>query len=190
MLWMPKLSTFSAMRMLTNVNPFVFMLQANLEWGFMRGRQDQGFQVSGVSRFVWYVASRLLCLVIGVDAFLVKFRATARYMNSHDVDIESMARVLVFLFQLMGITNLGRFSKKRLEIFIFGGVDGKVSNEEKGLQYFWNAMLAKRLFKKFSALKSAAILLSFDDFDFQRLLLTSTSEVNKLANSDVGDAKV
>merc|ERR1712134_208023 len=71
--------------------------------------------------FVVYLLAVPFLLVIGFDAFLVKYRMASAYIEEDSVTFMSLLGAFVFLFQMLGVVNLNMFIKDRLFIFIFGG---------------------------------------------------------------------
>merc|ERR1712182_195584 len=126
-------------------------------------------------RAVWpmvkYVCGVMVCFVIGLDAFLVKYRMAVHFIDTSDLDLGGLVHTFIFLFQILGIINLTWFSRERLCIFIFGGEDGNVEPEEKLRWDLWNAILAKAIYKRFGPGRGTVVMLGFDDYDFQSLVL-------------------
>merc|ERR1712228_951264 len=85
--------------------------------------------------------------------------------------------------------NLNWFVRERLFIFIFGGQDGNLDNEEAARADVWNALIAKRIYAHFGFWRFLVVMLGFDDYDFQMLVL-EVDEENKLARKRVGYLKI
>merc|ERR1712217_362566 len=86
-------------------------------------------------------------------------------------DYDSLLVIGIFLFQMLNVVNLNWFVRERLFIFIFGGQDGNLDNEEAARADVWNALIAKRIYAHFGFWKFLVVMLGFDDYDFQMLVL-------------------
>merc|ERR1712113_379071 len=120
---------------------------------------------------VSYVATRIAALVLGFDAFLVKLRMVTSYADRESLEYDSLLVVVIFLFQMLNVVNLNWFVRERLFIFIFGGQDGNLDYEEAARADVWNALIAKRIYDHFGFWKFLVVMLGFDDYDFQTLVL-------------------
>merc|ERR1712187_806141 len=87
------------------------------------------------------------------------------------MDSACLLGAVVFLFQILGVVNLNFFVRLRLFIFIFGGEDGNFDIDEKARTDVWNAMLARKIYQEHGPIKGTIIMLGFDDYDFQLLVL-------------------
>lgn len=164
----PQVSTFSAMRLLHFVTPSVIIADVIKFWQYSRTRW-RGRPGLVICKWLQFLVTRLLCLVIGFDAYLLKLQiAQASFV---DRDGRKLMDLCVFLFQVMGIVQLDLFMRKRLFIFIFGGEDGIMNHREKARKDVWNAMLARAIWREHTCGHFFAIMLTFSDFDFQRLVL-------------------
>jgi len=169
--YLPLFGTFSSMKLLHFVSPRVMLTEFFLEVSFARQRFRSGQQMRAVWKLAAFAAFRGFCLMVGFDAFLVKFRVTSNVINSTDLSYGHVLVGAVFMFQVLGIVNLAFFVRKRLFVFIFGGEDGVMSTEEKAKEYLWNALLARRLFQTYPMCQYFIIMLSLDDYDIQMLML-------------------
>lgn len=169
--WMPLFSTFSSMKLLHFVSPRVLFTELCLETVFLWERISHGYYFRAMWKISWFVLLRVLCLLVGFDAFLVKLRLTARFVEVKGFRLWFCIMGGVFMFQVLNIVNLSSYARKRLFVFIFGGEDGVVSTHEKAKEMTWNAMLAKRLREAFPLGEYLVIMLSLDDYDFQMLTL-------------------
>lgn len=175
---MPNLASFSAMRLLYYVTPSVIGTEAYVvgylviqSWGVSKDALDR---LKSIYPIVIYLLKLLLCVCIGFDAFLVKFRMAEQYINGkkdEDMDSACLLGAVVFLFQILGVVNLNFFVRLRLFIFIFGGEDGNFDIDEKARTDVWNAMLARKIYQEHGPIKGTIIMLGFDDYDFQLLVL-------------------
>merc|ERR1712086_773717 len=96
-----------------------------------------------------YIATRVAALIIGFDAFLVKLRMVARFADAKVVHTDALLAIAIFLFQMLNVVNLNWFVRERLFIFIFGGQDGNLCNDEAARADVWNALIAKRIYVHF-----------------------------------------
>merc|ERR1712196_515351 len=83
----------------------------------------------------------------------------------------------VFLFQLLGVVNLRSFVKERLFLFIFAGEEGNLDSNEKSRWEIWLCILCKRIVEEFGFFKGFVVMLAFDDYDFQKLVLDDAKKV-------------
>jgi len=125
---LPELSTCSAMRMLRYVNPQVFLLDLSNELTGVVERKGSQFCVP----LLWFLLRRLVALIVGFDAFVVKFSAAA--------DAGSLFNAFAFLNQMLGVVQIARLSRRRLIVYIFGGMDVFMNQREELLQHTWHAM--------------------------------------------------
>lgn len=186
LLWsdIPQLSSFSAMKLLYYVTPTVVGSEAYVEVFLMReslGKATTLFdRIEAVWPMVTYLTKLMLCLVVGFDAFLVKYRMAAAYIDREQFDFQCAFSAFIFLFQILGVVNLNWFVRERLFIFIFGGEDGNLEQGEKARWDVWNALIAREIYRKFSFVKATIVMLSFDDYDFQMLVLDDNGKGDKM----------
>merc|ERR1712232_787801 len=123
-------------------------------------------------RTLAYLTWHYICLLVGTNAFLVKFRHTAlEYIIKQEMGFTDLLATVAFLFQVLAVVNLSIIVKSRLFFFIFGGEDCVISSRDKGKELLWNALLVKRVWDVHGLMRFCIIMLSFDDMDMQRLLL-------------------
>mmetsp|Transcript_27911 Transcript_27911/g.65573 ORF Transcript_27911/g.65573 Transcript_27911/m.65573 type:complete len:110 (+) Transcript_27911:882-1211(+) len=72
------------------------------------------------------------------------------------------------------------FVRERLFIFVFAGEDSQMEPKEIARKEIWNSLLAMKIFERFGLWRSIAIMLSFDDTDFQRLVLNEKAKDGQL----------
>jgi hypothetical protein len=82
-----------------------------------------------------------------------------------------MFRAVIFVFQILGVVNIMLFTRERLHIFIFASKDGKMDNSQRGLEQVWKARMAKEIFRIHGMFKGTIVMLGFDDYDFQQVVL-------------------
>lgn len=177
---LPQLASFSAMKLLYYVTPSVVGTEAYVV-AFLVGQQvarvdDMDSQwMLAYGKAVWplvsYFITRTLCLIIGFDAFLVKFRMAIPYFQANDVDYYNVLSAITLLFQLLGVVSLNWFVRQRLFIFVFGGEDGNLDVVEKARQDVWNCILTKNIYQYHGFVLGTIIMLGFDDYDLQLLFL-------------------
>eukprot|EP00927_Polykrikos_kofoidii_P062983 TRINITY_DN5779_c0_g1_i1.p1 TRINITY_DN5779_c0_g1~~TRINITY_DN5779_c0_g1_i1.p1 ORF type:complete len:488 (+),score=101.38 TRINITY_DN5779_c0_g1_i1:84-1547(+) len=181
---LPQLSSFSAMRLLYYVTPSVVGTQAYVCAFFvsqhLEEAQNMKDRIRAVLPLFRYVLQTFFYLVVGFDAFLVKYRMAADYIEREEFNFASALGAFIFLFQILGVVNLSWFVRERLFIFIFGGEDGNVDREEKARWDCWNALMAKKIYDHFGFFKGSIVLLGFDDYDFQMLVLDDDQKDNKM----------
>uniref|UniRef100_A0A7S0F8S2 Uncharacterized protein n=1 Tax=Pyrodinium bahamense TaxID=73915 RepID=A0A7S0F8S2_9DINO len=158
-LLIPDLYTYSAMRLLHYVSPQVLMAEIS--------KQTSDPSTKEILKFVF---SRVVFFITGFDAFMLKCSESKRFMEE-GLTPREMLDGIIFLKQVLGIVQLGMFVRDRLFLFIFAGEDGIMQRREQALQNVWNAMLVREIWRTFSLAKFVVIMLSFDDTDFQRLVL-------------------
>mmetsp|Transcript_68404 Transcript_68404/g.211932 ORF Transcript_68404/g.211932 Transcript_68404/m.211932 type:complete len:365 (-) Transcript_68404:36-1130(-) len=164
----PDMYTFSAMRLLHLVSPQV--LSADVVH----------VMNAGWKKVVTFIVTRSLCLIVGFDAFLLKCQESKHFIQDNDsFDFHTAMGGLIFLKQVLGIVQLGMFVRDRLFIFIFAGEDSNMSMRETSLKRVWNAMLVREIWRTYSTTKFVVIMLSFDDTDFQRLVLNEKDPLRR-----------
>merc|ERR1719291_1533265 len=136
-----------------------------------------------------YLATRIAALVIGFDAFVVKLRMVSGHVNAEEFHYDGVIAIAMFLFQVLNVVNLNWFVKERLFIFMFAGSDGNLDHEEAARADVWNALIAKRVYAEFGFFRFLVVMLGFDDYDFQMLVL-EVDEESKLARKKVGYLKI
>eukprot|EP00928_Gymnodinium_smaydae_P071759 TRINITY_DN55251_c0_g1_i1.p1 TRINITY_DN55251_c0_g1~~TRINITY_DN55251_c0_g1_i1.p1 ORF type:complete len:408 (+),score=91.03 TRINITY_DN55251_c0_g1_i1:30-1253(+) len=166
----PELSSYSAMRLLHFVVPGVLVqdLTQKLAPSVELWHVQKCLVLKGWLKLLLY---RCFCFVVGFDAFIVKCRAAYGYITEDKMTISVFFRSANFLMQVIGIVQLHIFIRGRLFVFMFAGEDAKMQPRELAYEHVWNAMIAREIFRKHSFLRFLVIMLSFDDKDFQRLVL-------------------
>lgn len=173
----PELTSFSAMRLLHFATPSVVIadLFIFMEYSKARGKHDGRF--TQIRLWVQFVLGKLACLVLGIDAFLFKVRIAYRNIHKQDIQWFGLLSVAMFIVQVLGIVQLSMFVRGRIFLFIFGGEDSVMEPHEQALQNVWQAMLVRRIWYTFSWHQSIAVLLTFNEDDFQKLVLNERNEV-------------
>lgn len=178
----PSLASFSSLRLLSTVNPAIFISRLNIEIAGVIARHGEFLAFP-----VWlFLFSRAVYGVLGLDAFLSKFHEAARNSEENPYSATALVGLAGFLNQMLGVVQVNRYVRWRLMVYIFGGQDGYIDPKEEVRLLAWHAMLANQIWilskeKVFSRLWFCAVMLSYSDHDFQRLTL---NENNKQVLSD------
>jgi hypothetical protein len=168
----PELSTFTAMKLLFYVDPWVVSTQTTTELHTWKQLATHGFYFKTASRVLRYLLWHAICLLVGVNAFFIKLRHTsADYVTKESMNIWDLLGCLMFIFQVLAVVNVTSIVRTRLFFFVFGGEDCTVTSREKAKEIVWNALLAKKVWETHGFLKFCIIMLSFTDYDMQHLLL-------------------
>merc|ERR1712094_163096 len=74
---------------------------------------------------------------------------------------------------MIGVVQLNRFANERLFRFIFGGVDNFIDKGEERRMCVWKAALVRRIWDEYKSKPAQllAVIITFNDMDFQRLVL-------------------
>lgn len=175
---LPNLRRFSAMRMLYFVAPGVLKYDAGIVLLHVR-QESSKYGWWRYKRLFLFILNRLICAIIGFDAFLCKYRTALQMLNSDSPFSCPRAQIVCgigFFYQILGLVDIKHLFRKRLFSFIFGGKDNKLDIDEAALIKVWNAIVAKRVYECFGCIKGTLVLLSFDDSDFQMLAIQDTEE--------------
>merc|ERR1719203_1805876 len=84
--------------------------------------------------------------------------------------------MVLFMVQLLGIVQIHIYIQQRLFLFIFGGEEAVLSKRHHAIMLTWQAMLAREMWKKTTIIRFMSFMLSFNDFDFQKVVLTDRTE--------------
>lgn len=174
--WMPDLSSFSAMKLLNDIVPAVFMAKFFEKMAFVTEAESTGRKVSKILQMVFWLVYVILAFIIGFDTFLMKLRVVAIKAGDVNASPHVIVPCMQFLIQVLGVVQLGPFVRKRLFVFIFGGEDGILQEDELELMDTWQALLARRMYRDLSLSNFMAVMLSFSDEDFQSLVLNENAE--------------
>lgn len=172
---LPDLSIFSSLRLLQYVVPQQATYDATVAF----------FYDSSPANIAFFVISRPLCLVAGFDFLLIKIRLVRQYIDVVDASIIRVAKAGIFLCQLLGVVQIGKACKIRLYRFIFGGEDGVMQDDEKVRQDVWEAMVVREFMNGYNKWHAFCLILTFNDDDFQLLLLNEGSNEGAGANAEV-----
>jgi len=182
--YVPQLSTFSAMRLLYFVTPSVAGTQGYVVFFLVKEQLVQSTtclqRLKALTPMLWFLLTRAFALLIGVDAFVIKIRIAHEYTQGEHFDASSALSLFVFLFQVLGVVNLNWFVRERLLIFIFGGEDGNVDQEEKDRWNVWKALITRKVYDIHGLFAGTVVMLGFDDYDFQMLVLDDENKHSKM----------
>jgi len=187
--YLPQLTCFSAMRLLYFVTPTVMSTQAYVIVYLVQHRYQLSQNAQEKLRATWplvkYVCLLAFALIVGLDSFLVKYRMAAQFINQESIDFHCFVGTVIFLTQVLGVVNLNWFVRERLFIFIFGGEDGNLDSDEYARISVWNAILSQKIYKEFGPFKGTIVMLGFDDYDFQSLVLDDSNKHRKMTMKSV-----
>jgi len=166
----PRLSMFSAMRLLGKVVPQ--KLSYDFNYAIFYDERPK------TRCIVELLVTRPFCLIIGLDCFLVKYRQTAHAVMHGEIEIHRLMAAIIFLNQVLGVTDLFGTIKDRLYRFVFAGEDGMMTANEKIRQEVWESFVAMTVLQdsKYSMAQKQALMLSWCDDDFQMLILDPKEE--------------
>lgn len=191
--YIPQLTCFSAMRLLYFVTPTVVSTQAYVIVYLVQHRynlaQNGWHKLRAVMPLVKYIALLAFAILVGLDSFLVKYRMAERFINQEKIDFHGFLGTVIFLTQVLGVVNLNWFVRERLFIFIFGGEDGNLDSDENARIAVWNAILAKKIYTEFGPLRGTIVMLGFDDYDFQSLVLDDANKKDKMRGKSMRSTK-
>eukprot|EP00435_Cladocopium_sp_Y103_P013103 s3271_g3.t1 len=144
----------------------------------MQVREKDGC-ATGVRLWLMFILKKLMCLVLGIDAFLFKVRVAYSDIHQEELGPWSLLSVTMFIVQVLGIVQLSMFVRGRIFLFIFGGEDSIMQPAEKAVQNIWQAMVVRKVCQLFDWPKAAAILMTFDEDDFQKLVLNENGDIHE-----------
>lgn len=183
---LPTLSVYSAMRLLYCIVPTIF-LQAVCELiGEIQNAYASGHgRRASILQFGKWVCVLIFSVIVGFDTFLMKLRIISAKANHHELKIALLLGIVQFLVQVLGVVQLGPFVRKRLFVFIFGGEDGQLQDEEKVIMNTWLAMVIKRMYDDLKFHEFIAVACSFSDEDFQSLVMNENAEQKRKTTHDM-----
>lgn len=175
---LPSMSVYSAMKLLYYVVPTVLISKTNERiYAVIEARHEKkGVAVPILRLFSFFIVNVWFGFIVGFDTFLMKLRVVSAAANSATLNSTVLLSTLQFLIQVIGVVQLGTFVRKRLFVFIFAGEDGIMQDEELELMETWNSLLARRIYREYPLHKFLAIMTSFSDEDFQKLVLNEDIE--------------
>lgn len=175
----PQASTLSLVKLLNYVTPAVLVPELT---SVITATMASGCGRRGLD-MLWFIVSRVACLLAGLDAFLYKFQILSvqfkTLANSNHVgEGFLLMNTVIFLNQILGVVQVGWFVKSRIFLFIFAGEDGQMSEKEKAVKLLFEAMVARKLWEELRPIQAIAVYLTFSDYDFQKMVLDTTSQAS------------
>lgn len=168
----PSLTSFSAMRLLYYIVP-----QVATQHLFTVLFYTADYVVLWL---VWFVASRGLCLVVGLDCFLIKYRAASTaILHQNQLEVMNVLNAAILLNQVLGAVQLTWAVRDRLFRFVFGGQDGVMTQPEIVRRDTWNAKVMQRIWRSYPCWKAFSISMTWSDDDFQHLVVRDLAEHEK-----------
>merc|ERR1712217_237594 len=170
---LPEMSYFSGIGLLSHVHPSLiytdYLHEVHEHW---LSRERHGVCLLTL----YFVALRLLYLVVGVGAFTVKLLAVAfRLCNRECVWYIKWFGIVALLNQCTGCISLEKVLQDRLFLFIFGGRDSMYQAMETALRNVYLSRLAKQIWVSYwqrsQRLKAIVLLSTFDHNDLQCMLI-------------------
>lgn len=181
--YIEELVSYSALKILYSVLPSVLAIQGYERYLDAREAGSTAKErICVVLGIIKFVLLRCMFALIGFDVFLMKLQFTATLFLAAQENgaigtvFPALVSAFTFLYQTLGAAKMNLFVRERLFIFIFGGQAGDLDRDEKVLVEVWQAMLARRIFEVHGLCKGVIVMLGFDDYDFQMLVLDDDEE--------------
>mmetsp|Transcript_35476 Transcript_35476/g.65646 ORF Transcript_35476/g.65646 Transcript_35476/m.65646 type:complete len:320 (+) Transcript_35476:46-1005(+) len=175
---LPVLSTFSLLRFISIVHPaFIYSEYLDmLNMSRWRGHYWRGL----VYPTVYFLVTRIACLIFAFQAFAVKLVACSlRLTNPNCRYIACLLSMIGLLNQCLGCIRFDKVLQDRLFLFIFGGGDAQYAHGEAAYCNVYRCRLAKAIWEQYwvkgQKLKAVINLVTFDHYDLQRLILDEES---------------
>jgi len=182
---LPAMSSYSAMKLLNHVVPAVAATRMfALMESVAEAKRDKKSVIPRYFAIFTWILTMIFGFIVGFDTFLMKLRVVSVKANTQDMSFSIVIPVIQFLVQVLGVVQLGPFVRQRLFVFIFGGEDGIMQDEETELMETWNSLLARRMYKDLPYSHFIAVLFTFSDEDFQGLVLNEDKEEKEKLNMD------
>lgn len=172
--------TFNAVRLLWFIAPDVIFLDMTIivthAWqrlGASKGKvwRKRSVICRTICDMFRFLCLRMTAFIIGFDALLVKMRLAYRLTNKPEMDMYCLFWGAAFTAHILFVINLKLFATKRLFLFIFGHEDGTLDVDDYAQVEVWQAFMAKSIYEHYGFLRGTVIMLGFDDYDLQRLVL-------------------
>lgn len=173
----PKLSVYSALKLLDKVQPVRLSYNLGREFATakdLRQNHAAGF-MRAYSELISLLVQVALSFIVGFDVFLLKIRVVSNIVNQPSLSLSHFAAVMLFFVQMVGVVRVCEHTTDRLFVFIFGGEDGVMQRKEKELMRTWEALLARKIYRDYSFVRFLVVMMSFCDEDFQKLTLNEAS---------------
>jgi len=173
----PDISYFSAMMLLNFITPQVLSEDFNHALWYVTPNSKR---LRGIA---WIIVTRPLALFIGLDCFLLKVRSAHDTLFAEGplslerlLSLQGPLRTIVLLNQIVGVVQLRWAVQGRLYRFVFAGEDGVMTDRENVRMKTWNAMVAERIWQKYSKWQAVALMLTWNTDDFQLLVLNEPED--------------
>jgi len=164
---LPRLSIFSAIKLLEHITPQKVSYGLFVIFFYIQDKRKMMIE------FFKFLVSRPLCLIIGMDTFLIKYRLVYANIAKPTPHFSDITAALIFLNQVIGINNRAFVIKNRLYRFVFAGEEGVMENEQEVVRDVWEAFVAEKVITsgRYPWWKAWSIMLSWCDDDVQRLFV-------------------
>lgn len=103
---LPELTSFSAMRLLHFATPSVVLSDLYSFAAYTSTRAAKDGYATATRLWLLFVLKKLVCLVLGIDAFLFKVRVAYRNIHQEKLGAWSLLSVSMFIVQVLGIVQL------------------------------------------------------------------------------------
>jgi len=183
------LSTFSALKLFALVHPCLIWRDFDEHLAkpfFGQSRGGRTFQT------VYFLGTRFLAVLVGVCAFGVKvafvcvhlFEPVKNDLHPFISLVWRWSYLFALLIQTMGALIMEKVLLLRVQNFIAGGMDSKVSAEGYVMREVYMARVAQVLYQehwmKGRRFEFLVLLLTFSDMDLQHLLLDEDEEKREI----------
>lgn len=169
---LPNLRCFSAMKVLQYVVPAVFT--PNLQSFLFRIKTAVKTTRRKALYLMLFIVGHCVLMFFGFAAFLTKFDAAAQFLpGARQCEKRAFVQIFLFANQVLGVLQLDLLMTARLFRFIFGGVDGWMTDGELQKQEAWCAAFHQKAWSVYGAnpVKFLAVVLTFNDMDFQMMVI-------------------
>lgn len=170
----PELGSISGMRLLHFMSPGVLSADCAKLVYYSRSMWSRS-KLLLLRKWLKFLCTRIGCLFVGLGCFIVKLQPAQRYVPNDTVHVAlglwGLLNLIMFINQILGIVQLQLYVRSRIKLFIFGGVDSVMQPHERASHLVWHAMLARAIFEEYPWHRAAALMLTFNVQDFQRLVL-------------------
>jgi len=169
---LPALQGFSALRLLMLVHPQILSADFIQQ---IKTIQDMppGSKQKRMARlhFAVFAVWRLFIFMFGFEAFCIKFANAAKLLVADPGSLETFVKLVLFLNQMLCIVRLNIFATTRIHLFVFGGENAEISEEEGAILVAWKCCMAKSIWRMPTLKDRICVSLTFSDVDFQKLVL-------------------
>jgi len=130
----------------------------------------------------WSLCS--ICFCLGLFALYFKLLLVSSKVQAAGSVFGAVWWLLNFLNQVLSVADPRELFEWRLDLFMFGGGNAHISPEEKAMALIYKSLLAERLWKHevrgTHGLPNWVIMTTWNDMDFQRLVLEENEEYKSL----------